>query len=163
MKQALRLFPLTLLAFFVLFSSCKKEEEPTPSGNNNNTNTHFPGDTEGIITIDGKTTEVSGRSNDSEFGFIMNPRNMNPPNSYPVVNVSFNSRPTEDGTYNLNVIGISISVHESEQNSDRFASGSTGSIDVKIEGSTLVASFEDVTLTNSSGDSRVVSGSITCY
>jgi hypothetical protein len=157
-KITLAFLSVAIVSLFVV-SACKKDEpEPAPV----KTLIHSKGDTEGSVTVDGTTTTISGRSTENSFGFTMSPRNMNPPNSYPSLSISFASKPTKDSTYNLASSSAGISVYTDDSGNGYFDL-SGGNLMVDYNGTSSTATFTNVTLTKSGGTTMTVSGSVTYY
>ncbi|MFN3405964.1 MAG: hypothetical protein ACK40G_17850 [Cytophagaceae bacterium] len=155
-KISLSLIAIIIVSVYMI-SSCKKEEaKPAPS----KTLVRTKGETQGSVTIDGTTTIVSGGSTESSFGFIMTPRNMNPPNSYPSLSVSFGAKPSKDSTYNLASTSNSVGVHTDAGSSYYVLSGN---VVVKHYTDSLTATFSNLTAQKSGSPSLTVSGTVTYY
>jgi hypothetical protein len=152
-----------VLTVAITFSSCKKKDDPAPSNNNNNTPTHYSGDTQGSVTIDGTTTTVSGSSTNSSYGLILTPRNMTPANSYPSFSMDFGTMPTKDSTYTISLSNFpGIAVGDANTSTDNYY-GLSGSIVVKMNSDGFTATITNVSMQNQSSQTKVVSGSITYY
>lgn len=155
-KINLILLTITTFSLFTI-SSCKNDDpEPAPT----KTLVHSKGDTQGTITVDGTTTTISGKSTESSFGFVMSPRNMNPPNTYPALSVSFGSKPTKDSTYNLASSSNILSV--TTGSSDTYYALS-GNVVVSYYTDSLIATFSNLTAQKSGNTNLTVSGSVTYY
>jgi hypothetical protein len=92
----------------------------------------------------------------------MTTRNMNPPNSYPALNISFASKPTKDSTYNLASSSAGISVY-TDNSGNGYFDLSGGNLVVDYNGTSSTATFSNVTLTNSGAATMTVSGTVTYY
>lgn len=162
-----RKYFISIFVFIVatgLWISCEKEEE-NDFNNNDDLVEHFSGDTEGTVTIGDSTYTVSGGSTESDYGFQLHPRNMTPPNSYPIVTISFAAKPTMDSTYNLASIETIFSVKTTSDSNDKYFA-SEGSLVVEYNADSIVTSFSDIiveTYSYLNQDPLVVSGTVTYY
>jgi len=146
-------------AFFLLFSACKKEDDGP--GYTYTPPTHYKGDVEGWVTVNGTKSVVSGGSTESTYGFIMTPRNMTPANSYPILTINFDSKPAVDSIYDLFSINESVSV-TTESGVQYFAS--KGNLNVNVETDSIVATFTDLVAKKLGGsDTITISGMTTYY
>ena len=154
-------FLLSVASAALLFSlnSCKKDD-PAPQ-DEYKPPIHFKGDVEGWVTIDGVKSIVSGTSTESQYGFIITPRNMTPANSYPILTINFDSKPAIDSIYDLYSLSTSVSV-TTETDDKYFVS--FGNLDVKVLADSIVSSFEGLKAVKLYGtDTLTISGSATYY
>ena len=146
-----------------LWISCEKEEDNDL--NDDDVIEYFSGETEGTVTIDDSTYIVSGGSTESQYGFQLHPRNMTPPNSYPIVTISFAAKPTVDSTYTLADIQTIFSMRTTSDSNDKYFA-SDGSLVVEYNADSIVTTFSDIIVEAYSylgKDPLSVSGTITYY
>ena len=159
MKTMVKISSLILFSLFVVLSACKKDD--TDNDYKYTPPTHYKGDVEGWVTVDGIKSVVSGGSNESTYGFIMYPRNMTPANSYPILEITFSSKPAADSVYDLFSINESVSV-TTASGVEYFVSA--GNLNVNVEADSIVATFTDLKAKKLYGtDTIKVSGSATYY